>query len=302
MPKTWRILCPFCIVLLVCLATCTDALQIEGSGSLGAFEGTLEVSRGDEGQQAVLTLELTNAASPGDDAVITGWYLNNPGGRITSVTMMDSVFVLLGGPVYRNSIDASPAGYFDIGGVVEEDPVNTGERTDRAAFEGIEPGQPRRFQLILRGGDLESLDANSFTAERPEGGECFLAVRIQRSGADEAEIVPASRVFDPETMVTPAAGSSMPRGYALLPNYPNPFNASTNIGFQLPSSGHVSLIIYDVLGRMARRLVNRHQEAGNYIARWDGRNDQGRVMKSGVYFCVFESGSSRETIKMVLSR
>jgi|GEM_PF-2081469 len=322
MPKTLRMLCSLLIVLLVSLAPCARALEINGSGTLGSFRGTLEVRCGDDGRQAVLTLELTNTASPGDDAVITGWYLNNPGGRITSVTMPDSIFALLGGPVFRNSIDASPAGYYDIGAEVTSGPAAAGENSgshDANPAEGsaktaespaiitagpgaIAAGRTQSFQLILQGADLQGLDADSFADERPEGGECFLAVRFQGSAEEEAETVTASRVSSPETVVTAAAGSSIPRGYALLPNYPNPFNASTNIGFQIPAAGHVSLTIYDVLGRVARRLVDQHQQAGNYIARWNGRDNHGKVMKSGVYFCVFESGSCRETIKMVLSR
>lgn len=287
MPKTWKMLSSMLIVLLVSLTPRAGALEIDGTGNLGSFRGTLQVRSGENDHQAVLILELTNTASPGNDAVITGWYLNNPGMKISSVTMADSAFALVGGPVFRNGIDVSPVGYYDIGLSIPG---------------GLASGQTRNFQLILQGTDLKDLDASSFAEERPEGGECFLAVRFAGPVADETETVTASPVMEPQTVVTPAGGSSIPRGYALQPNYPNPFNASTNIGFQLPSGGHVSLTIYDVLGRTVRRLVDRRQEAGNYIACWNGRNDQGQVMKSGVYFCVFESGSCRETIKMVLSR
>jgi len=311
MPKTWKILFLLLLVLLFCLAPCARALEIDGSGQLGSFRGALEVGCGNDPRQAVLTLELTNTASAEHGRRITGWYLNNPGGRIASVTMADSAFSLLGGPVFRNSIDASPAGYYDIGAELEAEPEAAGESPagagdDRAGTAeepgGIAAGQTGRFKLILHGTDLADLNADSFTGERPEGGECFLAVRFGGPADEETEMVTAGRVFETEAVVTPAGGSSIPRGYALQPNYPNPFNASTNIGFQIPSAGHVSLTIYDVLGRKVRYLVDRRQEAGNYIARWNGRNDQGQVVKSGVYFCVFEAGSQRQTVKMVLSR
>jgi hypothetical protein len=311
------------LFLLIGLVPCAQTLEIGGTGSRGAFQGTLQVRCGEDGRQAVLTLELTNSTSPGDGLTITGWYLNNPGGTISAVAMADSVFALLGGPVFRNSIDASPAGYYDIGAAASGEEEAAGKNSagagSAAAGEstagdghdsagrtadcaGIAAGRSRRFQLVLRGTDLKSLDADRFAGEAPEGGEHFLAVRFQGPAAGEIEIVPAGPVSQPEAVVTPAAASSVPRGYALQPNYPNPFNASTNIGFRLPAGGHVSLTIYDVLGRTARHLVDQHQEAGNYIARWDGRDDRGKVMKSGVYFCVFEAGSCRETIKMVLSR
>ena len=322
MRKSRRFICPAILFFLVNLSLPVQALEIGGTGDRGSFQGTLEVLRGDDGRQTILTLELTNAASPGAEATITGWYLNNPGGRITSVTMSDSTFTLLGGPVYRNGIDASPVGYYDIGGAVPAqaaegsakisgssadsaaDPGDAGDGSAGSANlrAGIAAGQTRRFQLILRGTDLKNLDADRFAGEAPEGGEHFLAVRFQGPAAGETEIVPAALVSAPEAVVTAAPGASIPRSYAILPNYPNPFNASTNIDFQLPAGGHVSLTIYDVLGRTVRHLVDGHQEAGNYIARWDGRDDRGKVMKSGVYFCVFESGSFREVIKMVLSR
>ena len=102
--------------------------------------------------------------------------------------------------------------------------------------------------------------------------------------------------------VLASAATSVPGTCGLMPNYPNPFNASTVIGYQLPVSGHVTLTIYDVLGRKVRTLLNAHREAGNYTARWDSKDDRGGELKSGVYFCVFEIGDFSQTRKMVLTR
>ncbi len=98
------------------------------------------------------------------------------------------------------------------------------------------------------------------------------------------------------------ASSGIPGEYRLLPNYPNPFNASTAISYQVPAPVTATLTIYDVLGRKVRCLVEGHREAGHHTALWNGRDDHGKELKSGVYFCVLEAGSCRETIKMVLSR
>jgi hypothetical protein len=242
-------------------------------------------------------VELTNTTYSGTGGTITGLFLNNPGGIISTVTISDSGCVLLGSPAFRNGIDASPAGYYDLG-------ASLGDRGDDAGDRpaGIASGQTKSFHFTLSGVGLDGLNEYSFVEETPEGGDHFLAVRFDGFPGGESETVPANQVSAPETVVTPTAGSSVPQHYALLPNYPNPFNATTNIGFQLPASGHVALTIYDVLGRTARHLVDARQAAGSYIARWNGRDDQGCVLKSGVYFCVFESGSYRQTIKMVLSR
>ena len=102
--------------------------------------------------------------------------------------------------------------------------------------------------------------------------------------------------------VLASAATAVPGTYSLMPNYPNPFNASTVIGYQLPVSGQVTLAIYDVLGRKVRTLLNAYREAGNYTARWDSEDDRGGELKSGVYFCVFETGDFSQTRKMVLTR
>jgi hypothetical protein len=99
-----------------------------------------------------------------------------------------------------------------------------------------------------------------------------------------------------------SADGSMPASYGVMPNYPNPFNASTSIAYQIPTAGHVSLVIYDVLGRKVRQLVSSHQKAGSHTVQWDSRDDKGREVKSGVYLYIFEAGSFSETRKMVLTR
>jgi hypothetical protein len=102
--------------------------------------------------------------------------------------------------------------------------------------------------------------------------------------------------------VLAAFSTGVPSRFQLLPNYPNPFNPSTTISYQLPTPASVELTIYDVLGRKVRSLADGHRQAGHHTTLWNGRDDSGRELKSGVYFCVFETGSQRQTIKMVLSR
>jgi hypothetical protein len=67
----------------------------------------------------------------------------------------------------------------------------------------------------------------------------------------------------------------------LLQNYPNPFNPSTIIDYQIPVSGHVSLKIYDVLGREVRNLVDEVKPAGHYTIQFDGSK-----LASGIYYCL----------------
>jgi hypothetical protein len=103
-------------------------------------------------------------------------------------------------------------------------------------------------------------------------------------------------------VVSATVGPTMPQSYALSQNYPNPFNANTEIGYQTPEAGHVSLKIYNTLGEETRTLVDADQEANWYVATWDGRDNMGSGVASGLYFCRLKAGDFSKTIKMVLLR
>jgi flagellar hook assembly protein FlgD len=72
--------------------------------------------------------------------------------------------------------------------------------------------------------------------------------------------------------------------FVLLQNHPNPFNQSTKIEFTLAKSGFVSLNIYDILGRKVKTLVSEHLPSGYKSVLWDGKNDSGEDVASGLYF------------------
>jgi hypothetical protein len=95
-------------------------------------------------------------------------------------------------------------------------------------------------------------------------------------------------------------GQAQPAAFTLLQNYPNPFNQSTQIQFNLPSAGYVSLIIYDLLGRKVRTLVSYHLSPGFKSVLWDARNDFQEEVASGIYFYQIKAGDFIDTKKMVL--
>jgi len=98
------------------------------------------------------------------------------------------------------------------------------------------------------------------------------------------------------------AAASTPVTFALLQNYPNPFNPETMIQFELPQASKVQLEIYNLVGEKVASLINGPQPAGRQTVRWNGRDDFGRDMASGVYFYRLSTGSHLQTRRMVLLR
>lgn len=91
-----------------------------------------------------------------------------------------------------------------------------------------------------------------------------------------------------------------PTGFAISQNYPNPFNQSTKIEFNLANSGFVSLNIYDLLGRKIQTLVNQHLSWGYKSVLWDGKDNSGNDVASGIYFYRLKVGDFCQTKKLVL--
>jgi hypothetical protein len=100
------------------------------------------------------------------------------------------------------------------------------------------------------------------------------------------------RIIDLEVYANPGAAKRwdsvadaaiIPDAIALAQNYPNPFNPTTQIGYELPMAGQVSLIIYNSLGQEVRRLIDKQQAAGYHQVTWNGRDQNGKPVPSGVY-------------------
>ncbi|MCD4692966.1 MAG: choice-of-anchor D domain-containing protein, partial [Calditrichales bacterium] len=95
----------------------------------------------------------------------------------------------------------------------------------------------------------------------------------------------------------------MPDEFKLSQNYPNPFNPVTNIEYQLPRGGYISLEIYDILGRKVKTLhKNMFKEAGYYKVQWDGSNNMNKKAASGIYFLYLQGDSYAKAVKMLLQR
>jgi tetratricopeptide (TPR) repeat protein len=95
---------------------------------------------------------------------------------------------------------------------------------------------------------------------------------------------------------------STPTEFVLSQNYPNPFNPETEICFQLPEDVHVAISIYNMLGQRVCTLIDKQKQTGYHTIKWDGRNDFGTAVASGVYLYAMQAGKFYEKKKMVLMR
>ncbi|MBI4551415.1 MAG: T9SS type A sorting domain-containing protein [Candidatus Latescibacteria bacterium] len=98
------------------------------------------------------------------------------------------------------------------------------------------------------------------------------------------------------------SSAAAPTHFELSQNTPNPFNPTTRIEYQLPRSVHVRLMIYNVQGQEVRRLVDVEQQVGVYRVEWNGLNDAGKPVASGIYLYRLQADEFTQTRKMMLVR
>ena len=93
---------------------------------------------------------------------------------------------------------------------------------------------------------------------------------------------------------------TLPQGFALEQNFPNPFNPVTSLRYDLPEDGLVNIRVYDMMGRVVKTLVNSSQTAGYKSIRWNATNDRNEPVSAGLYLYTIQAGEFRQTKKMVL--
>jgi len=103
-----------------------------------------------------------------------------------------------------------------------------------------------------------------------------------------------------QTDVTEENGGALPQTFDLAQNYPNPFNPRTEIRLSIPRESHVRLVVYDILGQTVKTLVDGGMHAGSFVVDWDGTNQSGTQVSSGMYFYRLTTDDFTATKKMVL--
>ncbi|MFC1552549.1 M56 family metallopeptidase [Candidatus Latescibacterota bacterium] len=172
--------------------------------------------------------------------------------------------------------------------------------TDYTRSEG-KPGSRLFLYSTVTGERFEYFEnaetRNSYGKWSPDGAKiCYL---VQEKGSNYIYICD----FFPENYVLmkPAlTEADVPLSFALNQNFPNPFNSSTTIEYSVPDAGHVSLTIYNVIGQKVADLVSAGTEPGIHSVVWDGRDNNGMIVSTGVYISCLQMGNKREIRKMTL--
>jgi hypothetical protein len=123
-----------------------------------------------------------------------------------------------------------------------------------------------------------------------------------KSGAQYRYQVGISDANGSRTLFETDAVSTPRLPLTLSQNVPNPFNPSTTIRFYLPEKCRVKVVVYDVSGRMITSLADGDRPAGHHSLAWNGRDNLGKPVASGIYFCRLQAGKEMRSRKMVLLR
>jgi hypothetical protein len=124
-----------------------------------------------------------------------------------------------------------------------------------------------------------------------------LNIQIYNEGEEPEEV---TEFMESGIYPSQKQGSAVPDQYELKQNYPNPFNPTTDIRFAIPKSGHVTLEVYNIQGRLVRSLIDRELSAGEHIVQWDSTDDNGNAVASGTYLYRLTTDEYIDSKKMTL--
>jgi hypothetical protein len=206
-------------------------------------------------------------------------------------------------------------GDVEVQGYVSGDSVADGFKIELRVLKAIGGGQLSGFwgerigdENLLHWSELGLLESG-YNLYRNDlkvadvGKDVFeFADRAETRAAHEYRL--GVQVGGSEIMIGPITigGRPVPAVYILFQNHPNPFRRTTAIRYQMPATGHISLKIYDVTGKLVRTLEDTEKSAGFYTVEWDGTDDSGEKTGNGVYFYRITSGDFCKNLKMTLMR
>lgn len=139
----------------------------------------------------------------------------------------------------------------------------------------------------------------AFGVTRQNGLGCS---KIPRSGTDTSSFQVCFPHASEDVREIEDNNETHPSEFSLSQNYPNPFNPTTNFQFSLSKSSHVKIEIFNMIGQKVKVLVDEDMKPGVYSADWNGRDENGNSVSSGIYFYRMQSGEYTDTKKMVLMK
>jgi len=162
-------------------------------------------------------------------------------------------------------------------------------------------GSYAKVAFVLSAEDSETSNDYRFTDKEVETGQTYFYY------LEDIDVAGKKNSSEIVKVVIPSVESvlPLPSTFSLLQNYPNPFNPETWIPYALAKDSPVSIRIYDVKGRLVRQLDLDKQKAGSYLVKekaayWDGKNQLGQSVSSGLYFYTLRAGDFLSTRRMVI--
>jgi hypothetical protein len=174
-------------------------------------------------------------------------------------------------------------------------PMIYGDKSDMAPGEGV------IANLVFSVDDpsVESIELTPVEMEKPNHSLMLVYNDKSKDAAEVAYVVPEFNGVS-VSLQSPMQEELLPMSFSLRQNAPNPFNPTTTISYDLPKATHVSLNIFNVLGQKVKTVVDGFQDAGTKSVIWDGRDDGGASVASGIYFYRLNAGEYNETRKMMM--
>jgi len=144
---------------------------------------------------------------------------------------------------------------------------------------------------------ITTREAKQYLLTDGANGKFFKSIELKGTGT--ARNINAA-VVQPALQVN--AGTALPREFALSQNYPNPFNPTTRVQVALPQNAHLEVAVFNILGQKVATLVDENRQAGFHVVEWNGLNDRGTAVSSGVYFIRMTADKFTATRKMMLMK
>jgi hypothetical protein len=277
-------------------------IAASGSGKInwyknndGSFSGAKSIASG--GSLCIHSIDFNRDGK--QDLLATGrqsgevaWYQGSGGGSFSKRVIASS----FGDSWSVHAADMDKDGDLDV----------TAGSIDRNYVKAwINDGSNSKFKEYLVDGNINNARA-VWVADFDGDGDADITSAARKSNqiawykVSGSSTIASREANDADGNEIAASGSSLPVAYTLEQNFPNPFNPETRIAYELPQSGYVRLVVYDVLGREVIALISGERPAGRHSVTWNGIDAQGQRASSGVYFYRLHAGGFTASKRMML--